>query len=181
MSQDPLLATISALRAHFPNHGDALVALISISQQKLLLYDDSRLVKSYPVSTSKYGTGNRRGSLKTPLGAHCIRRKIGTGASLGAIFKNRENTRQTAWDISDETSDFEDLITTRILWLAGLEPGINQGDGIDSFARYIYIHGTHEEHRIGQPASHGCVRMTGHDVIELYDRVRENGLVLIVE
>jgi lipoprotein-anchoring transpeptidase ErfK/SrfK len=181
MSQDPLLATISALRAQFPNRRDASVAVISISQQKLLLYDDSRLVKSYPVSTSKYGTGNRNGSLKTPLGAHRIRRKIGNGASLGAIFKNRENTRQTAWDISDETSVLEDLITTRILWLAGLEPGINQGDGIDSFARYIYIHGTHEEDLIGQPVSHGCVRMTGHDVIELYDRVRENDLVLIVE
>lgn len=181
MSQDPLLVTISALKAQFSDHRDASVAVISISRQKLVLYRDSRLVKTYPVSTSKYGTGNRDGSLKTPLGVHRVERKIGAGAPLSAIFKGRENTRQIARIISDRRVTFDDFITTRILWLAGLEPGINQGDGIDSYARYIYIHGTHEEGLIGQPASHGCVRMTGHDVIELYDRMREDDLVLIVE
>lgn len=180
MFQDPLLVTISALKAQFPNHRDASVAMISISRQKLLLYRDSRLVKTYPVSTSKYGTGNQDGSLKTPLGVHRVRRKIGTGAPLGAIFKNRENTRQIARIISDRTATSDDFITTRILWLAGLEPGINQGDGIDSYARYIYIHGTHEEGLIGQPASHGCVRMTNRDVLDLFDHIREDDLVLIV-
>lgn len=181
MFQDPWLGTISALKAQFPNHRNASVAVISISRQKLLLYRDNRLVKIYPVSTSKYGPGNQDGSLKTPLGVHRVIRKIGAGAPPGTIFKNRENTRQIARVISNRTKSSDDFITTRILWLAGLEPGINQGDGIDSYTRCIYIHGTQEEALIGQPASHGCVRMTGHDVMELYDRMREDDLVLISE
>jgi len=105
-----------------------------------------------------------------------IAQKIGDGAPLNTIFKSRKNTGKIA-DI-DQQSD-EDYVTSRILWLKGLEPGHNAGPGVDSFARYIYIHGTHEENLIGQPASHGCIRMRNQDVLELFERVQEGTEVLI--
>lgn len=154
---------------------------MSVPDQKLFLYRAGRLEKTYPVSTSRYGVGNEAGSNKTPLGVHCIKQKIGGGAPLGTVFKGRRNTGQVTPIVPDPITTSDDLITTRILWLAGLEPGVNRGEGIDSYARYIYIHGTHEEGLIGRPASHGCVRMTNRDVAELYDQMQEDDLVLISE
>lgn len=181
MSHDPLLVALAALKQRFPDYSDRSIAIVSISQQKLFLCLDGRVVKTYPVSTSRYGPGNEDGSYKTPLGVHCVRRKIGDDAPIGAIFKERENTRKVARIVNDQTETADDHITTRILWLAGLEPGLNHGEHIDSYSRYIYIHGTHEEGLIGQPVSHGCVRMTNCDVIELYDALHEDDLVMIAE
>jgi lipoprotein-anchoring transpeptidase ErfK/SrfK len=179
---DTMLAAVSALKERFPDHPNSSVAVVSISRQMLYLYRNDRLVKTYAVSTSKLGAGNKGGSFMTPLGAHCVKKKLGGGAPLGTIFIGRQNTHQIATIINDKTvtTDY-DLITTRILWLDGLEPGVNRGKGIDSYARYIYIHGTQEEGLIGQPVSHGCVRMTNHDVVELYDELQENDLVSIVQ
>jgi len=152
---------------------------VDISEQKLYLFcryeNGNEEVKIYPVSTSKYGIGNQAGSNKTPLGLHKIKNKIGDGAPQGMIFKARQQTGR----IANINAEIGDLVTTRIMWLSGLEPGKNSGRGIDSYKRYIYIHGTAEENKIGQPASHGCVRMYNTDVIELFDRVVEGTEVYI--
>ncbi len=182
MPYDPMQAKVKALKARFPDHAGKAVAVISVSHQKLYLYYDDRLVKTYPVSTSRFGSGNKDGSFMTPLGAHRIKAKIGDGAPLGTIFKGRKDTHRVAIINHDKTKTTdEDYITTRILWLDGLEPGINRGKGMDSYARNIYIHGTQEEGLIGQPVSYGCVRMTNRDIAELYDQLQENDLVLIME
>ncbi|EDN69560.1 ErfK/YbiS/YcfS/YnhG family protein [Beggiatoa sp. PS] len=154
---------------------------VSISEQQLYLYcrySDHEEIKTYPVSTSKYGIGSEAGSNKTPLGAHRIKDKIGDGAQKGMIFKARRSTGQIA-EMNVEGAG--DLVTTRIMWLTGLEQGANSGPGIDSYQRYIYIHGTGEENKIGQPASHGCIRMYNDDVINLFDLVTEGTEVHIRE
>lgn len=153
--------------------GDAQskVIKISISEQKLYLIENGNVVKSYPVSTSKYGIGSREGSNQTPLGRHRIVEKIGDKAPWGTIFKERKNTGKTINDPGAIGPNDKDLVTTRIMWLEGLEPGVNKGEGIDSYKRFIYIHGTLEENLIGTPASHGCIRMKNTDVIELFDSV----------
>ena len=157
---------------------------VDISEQKLYLYcyysGNKKEVKIYPVSTSKYGIGSKAGSNKTPLGKHRIEKKIGDGAPIYTIFKARRNTGRSAKAILNDPGA-GDLVTTRIMWLKGLEPGRNSGRGVDSFRRYIYIHGTGEENKIGKPASHGCIRMRNKDVIDLYDRVSEGTEVRIVK
>jgi len=152
---------------------------VSIVDQKLYLMEGNQQLKEYPVSTSVYGIGSKAGSNKTPLGKHKVIRKFGDGAPLGTIFRSRINTGQTAKIYTDDTDLEKDDVTTRILRLTGLEPGKNQGPGVDSFSRYIYIHGTPEEGLIGKPASHGCIRMKNADVVELYDLVDEGTLVTI--
>lgn len=162
--------------------------IVDISEQKLFLYQsckrlasqlvENNFIVSYPISTSKYGIGNQAGSNKTPLGLHRIEDKIGANAPFGTIFKARQNTGKIA---QLNQTDAGDLITTRIMWLKGLEPNKNQGVGIDSYQRYIYIHGTVEENKIGQLASHGCIRMNNRDVIELFEQVKEGTLVDIRE
>lgn len=147
--------------------------VVDVSEQVLYLYDGDSLVKRYPVSTSKYGTGNRQGSFQTPLGRHRVKKKLGAGAPISTIFKNRVNLHERAAVDSTSQGAPEDFVTSRILWLEGLEPGKNKGRLIDSYKRFIYIHGTASEGLIGRPASNGCIRMTNRDVIELFDRVPE--------
>lgn len=161
---------------------DKLRIQISIAEQMLYLMDEQQnVVKQYPVSTSKFGTGNRANSYKTPLGKHCIKEKIGSEAPLNEVFIGRQP--QGRLDILQQQNNElpEDIITSRILWLQGLEPGINQGGDVDSHQRYIYIHGTNEESRIGTTASHGCIRMRNKDVVELYDLVETDCEVFIEE
>jgi lipoprotein-anchoring transpeptidase ErfK/SrfK len=143
---------------------------IRLSTQLLELCDgNGRVLKSYPVSTSSRGAGSEPGSLKTPLGRFCIAEKIGAGTPQGMVFKSRVPTGETG---SEENP--EDLVQTRILWLHGLEEhNANTRD------RYIYIHGTNQESRIGSPASHGCIRMRNADVTELFDVVEEGIEVFI--
>jgi L,D-transpeptidase YbiS len=146
---------------------------VNVASQTLELWEGGRLAKSYPVSTSQYGLGPEPGSLRTPLGRHRIARKIGHGLPLCAVLKERAWTG-AVWSAQDPYQDDADLILTRILWLEGLEQ-----DNATTFDRYIYIHGTNQEHLIGQPASHGCVRMRNADVAELFDLVPESAEVAI--
>jgi len=150
-----------------------------VGSQLIELWRGERLDSSWPVSTSSVGVGSQEGSFRTPLGKHRISETFGAGAPLGTIFRGRVNQGRRAAILADETDGEEDLVLTRILWLDGLEPGVNRGGRVDSHGRYIYIHGTNEEGLIGQPASHGCVRMRNADVIELFGLVGVGTEVLI--
>ena len=136
---------------------------------------DSSENRVYPISTAAKGLGNQSGSNQTPYGIHRVKQKIGGGQPEGMVFKNREPTGR----VFDRTDIGEDEITSRILWLDGMEDGINKGGHHDSYERYIYIHGTSDEARIGEPVSIGCIRMKNADVIELFDEVLINDLVII--
>lgn len=146
-------------------------------------YRDGQLVKSYVISTSKRPPSNVKDSLGTPHGLHEIAERIGAGAPPGIVFKARVSTGQHFSEF-DAAEQAKNLITTRILWLRGLEPGVNAGtnaagESVDTYERYVYIHGTNHEERLGSPASSGCVQMRNLDIIELYDEVRAGDLVWI--
>jgi UDP-N-acetylmuramate--alanine ligase len=150
-----------------------LFVVVSIDTQTLLVCTVDAVVERYNCSTSRFGNGNRENSLKTPLGLHRINEKFGADAPAGRIFRDREDTGEE-WDHS-QTGD--NLILSRILRLEGLEEGINKGAGVDSYERYIYIHGTGREDLIGTPLSHGCVCLRNHDIIRLFEKVREGTIV----
>ena len=131
------------------------------------------------VSTSRKAPSNVANSLGTPRGLHEIAERIGGGQPPGMVFKSRVPTGRHFSEMDDPGPHPLNLITSRLLWLRGLEPGINQGDGLDSHGRYIYIHGTQREGEIGKPMSAGCVLMRNLDIIELYEEVRAGDLVWI--
>lgn len=155
--------------------------LVNIERQEMYLVKNDALEKTYRISSSKYGIGNQSGSGKTPLGVHRIAEKIGAGAKPNTIFTGRKDTGKTATILREPVDTEEDHVTTRILWLEGMEPGVNKGKGIDSKLRYIYIHGTPEEGLIGTPASHGCIRMYNADVLELFGLIQAGAFVFIAE
>lgn len=144
---------------------------ISIADQELRLRCGKRLVRTYPISSSRFGLGTEEGSLKTPLGRFRIAQKIGSGMPQGTIFSSR-----VPLGPEDPLPDTKDLITSRILWLDGVDP-----DNANTKDRYIYIHGTKHENRIGEPDSHGCIRMRNADVIDLFDLVQEGTFVRIID
>jgi lipoprotein-anchoring transpeptidase ErfK/SrfK len=144
---------------------------ISIRDQRLTLTRDGEKVRTFPISSSRFGIGTEDGSLKTPLGNFRIAEKIGHGAAPGTIFKAR-----VPLGPEDPLPDTEDFVTTRILWLDGVDP-----DNANTRERYIYIHGTKHEDRIGTPDSHGCIRMRDADVIKLFELVDETTQVVIRE
>lgn len=146
--------------------------VISTREQKLALLDRGSLMAVYPVSTSKFGLGDRPGSRCTPLGRLEIAKKIGDQAPSGAVFKDRRRTGE----IVAPDSPGRDPIVTRILWLRGLE-----AQNGNAFDRNIYIHGTPEERNIGLPASYGCIRMRSSDIINLYEIVGWGAEVTIVD
>ena len=152
---------------------------IVIEDQRLYFFRDGRQIRSYPISTSRYGVGNKSGSNKTPLGDHIVHSKIGKDAPSGMIFVKRRKTGKVASIHRKEDSVLSDLITSRIVRLKGLEDGLNKGDGVDSYKRCIYIHGTSEEWLIGKPASHGCIRMKNKHIVELFDLVKRGTVVQI--
>lgn len=152
---------------------------VDISEQRLYLIENGLIKASYPISSSKYGEGNIENSFKTPLGQHSIKEMIGEGAELYTIFNSRINTKRPATIINQFEDTDNDYVTSRIMWLDGEEEGFNKGGNVDSFRRYIYIHGTHEEGLIGTKASHGCIRMFNYDVIELFNLVNIGTKVLI--
>ncbi len=173
---------IDDLRNRFPKSSLSPLIVISASEQKLYLIKNNIVSSSHTISTAEAGLGNRSGSYKTPLGIHKVVQKIGKGAKAGTIFKARMNTRRVAKILTEpNVRSNADIVTSRILWLAGLEKGINKGGEVDSQSRYIYIHGTDEEGRLGQPASHGCIRMSNKEVIDLFEKVPVGTLVDIVE
>jgi lipoprotein-anchoring transpeptidase ErfK/SrfK len=144
---------------------------VSLRDQRLTLTQDAEENRSYPISSSRFGIGTEEGSMKTPLGRFRIAEKIGDAAAPGTIFKAR-----VALGPDDSMPETEDLITSRILWLDGLdEHNANTRD------RFIYIHGTKHEDKIGTPDSHGCIRMRNADVIELFALVDETTQVVIRE
>ena len=153
--------------------------IVDISEQRLYFMQNDKILESFPISTSKYGEGSVVNSFKTPLGLHEIKEKIGENAEINSIFISRINTMRKAEIYKSIYDSSNDYVTSRILWLSGLEVGLNKGSGIDSYDRYIYIHGTHEEGLIGQKASDGCIRMFNKDVVHLFNIVSKGTKVYI--
>ena len=161
-----------------PSAEDCIV--VSIDQQKLWHFRGQECA-SYVVSTARAGRGCVQDSLQTPVGLHRVCEKIGAGAEPGMVFKARQPTGKlaSAWPTPEDN-----LITSRILWLDGLEPGRNQGispDGkvVDTRRRFVYLHGTNQSEKLGQPNSHGCVLLSDPDVIKLFEVVAVGTPVLI--
>jgi hypothetical protein len=153
---------------------------VSIAKQTMQFFRQGKLVRSFVVSTSKRPPSNVKNSLGTPRGLHEIAERIGAGQPPGMVFKARVCTGHHFNELSAE-ADTGNLITSRILWLRGLEPGVNRGGDVDTYARYIYIHGTNREAELGRPQSAGCVLMRNLEIIELYENVRAGDHVLIVD
>ena len=167
------LALLSSLLASCATPKDVQHhVIISVKDQKLALLDREKLVAIYPVSTSKYGLGDWRGSYRTPLGELEIAQKVGDRMPPGTVFKDRRRTGE----IVGPNAPGRDPIVTRILWLRGREP-----QNANAFGRDIYIHGTPEERNLGLPVSYGCVRMSSNDVIKLYEMVGLGAQVTIVD
>ena len=149
--------------------------VVDAERQVATYFESGDAVAAWPVSTARAGIGGEENSFRTPPGWHRINARIGESAEPGTVFVSREPTGET-W--CGETCD-DDLILTRIVTLDGLEDGVNRGPGCDSLARYIYLHGTNQEHLVGRPLSHGCVRLSNQDITELFGRVREDDLVFV--
>jgi L,D-transpeptidase YbiS len=142
---------------------------ISVKRQRLTLKSGRKTLAAYPVSTSRFGLGTEEGSMKTPTGRFRISEKIGDGMPPGTVFKSRRPVKMTKKLLRDD-----DLVMTRILWLDGLDPG-----NANTHERFIYIHGTNHEESLGEPASHGCIRMKKSDLLELFERVEVDTPVAI--
>ncbi len=173
----PGLAALLLLGAACPPAGAASVdeipdqIIVSVRDQKLMLVQDGKRIATFKVSTSKFGLGDTPGSMATPLGLLRVVKKIGDNAPTGAVFHHRRFTGE----ILPPNAPGRDPITTRIIWLSGLEP-----QNARAFARCIYIHGTPEEKRLGKPASYGCIRMRARDVANLYKFVPLGAIVNII-
>jgi lipoprotein-anchoring transpeptidase ErfK/SrfK len=144
---------------------------ISVRNQLLTLKEDEASVRTYPVSTSRFGIGTGKGSLKTPIGRFRVAEKIGGEMPAGTIFQSRMPLKP-----DDPLPATDDLVMSRILWLDGLDE-----DNANTRERFIYIHGTKHEAKIGSPASCGCIRMRNADVVELFDLVDPDTPVIIEE
>ncbi len=145
-------------------------ALISVRDQEMAIMRHGKVIKTYPVSTSKFGLGDTRGSYRTPLGVHRIAKKIGSGQPKGMVFKSRKPTGERI----EPNAPGRDPIVTRIMWLKGTEK-----QNRNAYSRLIYIHGTAEERTIGTPSSYGCIRMTSNDVHEAYELLRTGDAVVV--
>jgi len=158
------------------------VLVVRIGACTLQFFRQGQLVRSYVVSTSKRPPCNVKDSLGTPRGLHEIAERIGAGQPPGMVFKSRVPTgRHFLEHIAADPDSVHNLITARILWLRGLEAGVNRGGNVDTYERYVYIHGTNHEDRIGEPLSSGCVLMRNLEIVELYEDVRAGDLVLITD
>ncbi len=145
--------------------------VVSVKEQKLAIYKEGKLVRKYPVSTSKFGEGDKPGSYRTPLGTMKVAEKIGGNAPRGSVFKSRRRTGE----ILRPNAPGRDPIVSRIIWLTGTEHRNRH-----AYKRFIYIHGTAEEKKIGQVASYGCIRMRSRDVIHLYRKIGKGTEVVVV-
>ncbi len=144
--------------------------VVTVSDQKLSLLRNGKAVKTYDISTSKFGLGSKNGSYKTPTGVHAVASKVGQGMPQGMVFHGARATGE----IVQPNSPGRDPIVSRIIQLVGLEAG-----NANSYSRRIYIHGTAEESTIGSPASYGCIRMKSKDVVELFNLVNKGEPVAI--
>jgi len=153
---------------------------IDVARQELALLDGGRVLKRYPVSTSKHGLGERNGSFCTPRGRHIVRARIGAGQPLNAVFVRRRPSGEIWTPAMDAAYPGRDWILTRILWLSGCEPGRNRLGEVDTMRRYIYIHGSPDIAEMGRPGSIGCIRMRNRDIVELFELVAAYTPVRIV-
>ena len=157
---------------------DQADVLINLKDQTLSL---PKLNKFYVVSTGKNGIGEQENSGKTPRGWHRIAEKFGANEPKNAVFKARQWTGEVYdAELAAEYAE-RDWILSRILWLSGLEAGFNQGEGCDTYQRYIYIHGTPDTEPMGIPMSHGCIRMRNDEVVELFNLLPIDAKVYISE
>ncbi len=152
--------------------------IISIQRQRLFLINDNSLLKEYVISTSKRPPSCLENSFGTPTGLHKIADKIGSGEPKGTVFKARVPQEYTYSDVSADEAKLN-LITSRILRVKGLDPSLNSGNSKDSYNRYIYIHGTNHESKLGTPFSNGCIEIANLDIIELFDLVSADTLIWI--
>jgi L,D-transpeptidase catalytic domain len=154
---------------------------ISLTDQCLYGFSDGHLLLRLPVSTALKGAGEVQGSFCTPRGLHRVEQKIGEAMPLGAVFKARQWTGEIWSQELHEQCPDRDWILTRILWLSGCEPQLNQGGEVDSYQRYIYLHGTPDCEPMGIPRSHGCVRLRNSDIVQLFSIVPLHCAVRISE
>lgn len=168
-----LLVSLGVFVLHFGSMASVSAApsiVVSVPDQKLALIDNGVSIAQFPVSTSRFGVGDRIGSYATPLGSMEIASKIGDNAPLGTVFKARVRTGE----ILRPNARGRDPIVTRILWLRGLEKA-----NARAFERGIYIHGTPVERLIGRPASYGCIRMRSRDVASLFGAVNVGTKIMV--
>lgn len=151
---------------------DAVLLEVRVAEQRVFVWSGGRVRKTYRVSTARKGVGGREGSFRTPLGWHKVAKSVGAGLQRGAVLVSRVFTGEILPRTQWRSPEGPDRILTRILWLRGLEPGRNSGPGVDSYRRFIYMHGTNQEQLLGQPASHGCIRLGNDDMLALFQRVR---------
>lgn len=151
---------------------------IDLAEQSLTLPKHN---KFYVISSGKNGIGEQENSGKTPRGWHKVALKFGHSAAKNAVFKARQETGEVYNQALAAQFPERDWILSRILWLSGLEDSFNQGEGCDTFKRYIYIHGAPDSEPMGIPMSHGCIRMRNDDVVELFELIPEQALVFISE
>ncbi len=173
----PTLAASALARASalgVPPAPDLL--LVSVADQRLHHFRDGKLLRTYVVSTSAKPPSCVEDSHGTPSGLHFVCERIGDGVPLGGVFKARVHTGEHFTERL-EHRDSRNLITTRILRLRGLEPGLNSGPGHDTYDRVVYLHGTNREELVGQPASHGCVLLGNADMLALHDDIPVGALV----
>lgn len=154
----------------------APLARVDVARQVLTVTCGGRAVRAYRVSTAAAGVDAAAGSGGTPPGRHRIARLFGHAAAPGQVFVSRRAVKglvlpPSAWRAEAGEKDY---VLTRILWLDGLEPGVNRGGRVDTFSRYIYVHGTNQEQRLGTPTSHGCIRMSNADVIAFFDYAKRH-------
>ncbi len=151
---------------------DGRLLLISAADQRLALIGAAGVRAHYRVSTSRRGLGSAQDSWQTPSGWHRIGAWIGAKARPGQVFVARRPTGEVLPPAAWRAANGGDHVLTRIMWLEGLEPGRNRGAGVDSNERFIYLHGTNQEHLLGRPASRGCIRLSNRDIMELFDLTR---------
>jgi UDP-N-acetylmuramate--alanine ligase len=151
---------------------DALLLVCHVDLQRLDVRECGQIVARYVVSTSALGVGCAAQSFRTPTGWHAVRERIGAGQPPGAVFRDRQPTGEVLPE-SRWCGGTTDLILTRILWLDGLEKGVNSGPDCDSHARFIYLHGTNREDLLGRAASGGCIRLGNRDMLQLFERVAD--------
>lgn len=153
---------------------------VDLAAQTLECHRGRGVIAKYLVSTALNGPGQRQGSECTPLGAHVVRAKIGAGLPAGSVLVGRRPTGEIFSAALRQSDPQRDWILSRILWLGGLEDGRNLAGEVDTMQRYIYIHGAPDDVEMGTAGSHGCVRMSNTDIIELFEQVRVGTRVDIV-
>ena len=161
-------------------HNDYKIS-IDLTRQVLQLHGTAGVSREYPVSTGKNGIGEELDSGRTPRGRHSIAEMIGAGCALNTVFVGRRPTGELYNPELRRQYPGRDWILTRIIWLLGEEPGVNRDGSVDTYSRYIYIHGVPDDVTMGEPGSAGCIRMRNRDVVELFELVSEGCEVNLFE